>query len=104
MPESSKPTLLPMVGDCDTGFGYSGSDKLTLVVGGVDYATIKMDERDGDSHKSSGGVHGLGTYHDYVGAVSWSGGDRDSSIRDDYLIDAVFGLKIIRPEKAVRLD
>jgi len=104
MPESSKPTLLPMFGDCDTGIGCTGSDKLTLVVGGVDYATIKMDERARDSLKSGSGVHGLGTYHDYVGAVSWGSSDSDGSFRDDYLIDVVFGLKVIRPEKAVRLD
>jgi len=104
MPESSKPTVIPNYRDCDTGIGYAGSDKLTLVVGGVDYATIKMDERARDSLKSGSGVHGLGTYHDYVGAISWGRSDSDSSVRHDDLIDIVFGLKVIRPEKAVRLD
>lgn len=62
-----------------------------------------MDECHGSRGKSSNRIHTLGTYHDYIGAISWV--DRagtECKLPHDG-INITFGIALLRPEKAFRL-
>ncbi len=74
-----QPSILPNFGDSDLGFYSIGNDELTLIAGGIDRGTIKVDECVRDGGESGVRVYSLGTHVATLGAVAWV--DRNTSER-----------------------
>ncbi len=98
-----QPILLPSFGDCDTGICHTASDELHIIAGGIDRATIKVDECDRDKRQSGVRVYSLGTHVATLGAVTWVDGYTSERLGIDAHTDTFFGHKVLRTTPTVRL-